>query len=126
MKKCYVFGHEYVVNKGRNTSRYGDYICIHCGHTTDDPETSKWDYTFWQSDSWEIITFWFKVILVIIAIILTFCGIYYFIDSNTCNQYKNIGIDVMFNFWTGCMANHPKFGWIPIEKYFEVLNLYVK
>ncbi len=126
MKKCYIFGHEYVVNKGNNYGRYSTHICKYCGHTTGEPKASKWDYTFWQSDAWDTIKTWTIGLLIFTGVVFGIVYLFYWMNSTACTQYKSMGIDVMYNFWTGCMANHPKFGWIPVEKYFEVLNLYVK
>lgn len=128
MKKCYIFGHKFELNPDRG-DHWGDtHRCIYnCGYKTNNPgKGSKYIDTFWRSDAWDTIVSWFKVILVVLIILLIIVGIIYWISNSTCIQYKNMGINVLYNFWTGCMANHPKFGWIPVEKYFEVLNLYVK
>ncbi len=126
MKKCYIFGHKFEPNPEKDFRWRQDYRCIYCDTTTNRPEEDKFKDTFWKSDTLDTIKFWTAAVLTVASIASAIILMGYFVDNSTCNQYKNMGIDVIYNFWTGCMANHPKFGWIPVEKYFEVLNLYVK
>jgi hypothetical protein len=60
------------------------------------------------------------VIVFSFALLLSFVAL---VQSRACDAYADMGITVQYNFWTGCMAQHPVFGWMPTSEYFEVLNL---
>lgn len=45
------------------------------------------------------------------------------LNKITCNAYAQMDIETQWTFWTGCMANHPRFGWIPVDEYFRILNI---
>ena len=79
---------------------------------------------FWDSDFWEFCKFMFPVVFLIFLIIFLVFGIDAYFTYKTCNAYLVKGIETQWNFWTGCLANHPKFGWIPVEEYFKTFNIY--
>lgn len=124
---CNVFGHKFVKNTGNDVRYYTKYICKRC-KTTAEYESEIWEDTFWKSDTWEnikVISIGIGVIAGVLLVLFGILGGIMSIQSYfTCTQYKDMGIDVIWKLWTGCMANHPKFGYIPIEEYFKTLNLY--
>lgn len=62
----------------------------------------------------------FGLILISVVVI---GGVVYIAQYNSCQDYSSMGIDVQYHFWIGCMANHPKFGWMPTDDYFRTLNI---
>jgi hypothetical protein len=79
---------------------------------------------FWDSDAWvyiKIIGGTFLAFSLLIGLIILFLSIS---SKNACNFYSLKGIETQWNFWTGCLANHPKFGWIPVDEYFKTFNIY--
>jgi hypothetical protein len=79
---------------------------------------------FWDSDFWEYTKVIVPVVLIFLLIILLLVLFFSFGDYKACNAYSLKGIETQWNFWTGCLANHSKFGWIPIEEYFKTFNIY--
>lgn len=74
----------------------------------------------WE-DNREIII----MVLTLIFIVGGFLSLPYFIGKNSCLTYINkFNVDAVWNFWTGCMAKHPQFGYLPIDEYFRVINIY--
>lgn len=64
--------------------------------------------------------------IVLLALIFApFVGFDVLLNYNSCKRYESMGIPVDWDFWGGCMANHPEFGWLPINDYFQTLNLNV-
>jgi hypothetical protein len=116
--RCYIFGHR----KGSSGKMTWDYKCPDCGNYWDKGQQSM--DTFWDSDAWmytKIVLatiFWAMVGMGIIAIVFTI------VDSRICAAYSSKGIPTEWSFWTGCLANHPKFGWIPVDEYFKTFNIY--
>jgi hypothetical protein len=117
---CYLFGHSYKSNEGIS---YFKYSCVRCEHQSNYPGMEKWENTFWDSEYWGAIKIIFWIIFGILVFFSFVIGLVSVISSNTCQEYSKMGIDVVWNFWTGCMANHPKFGYIPIAEYFRTLNI---
>jgi hypothetical protein len=81
-----------------------------------------WD--FWRSDFWDSTKFIGGILLLFALIIGLIILFFSFGDYKACNAYSLKGIETQWSFWTGCLANHPKFGWIPIEEYFKTFNIY--
>ena len=80
---------------------------------------------FWE-DWGDIIKVFGTAIAVIAVGILLIAGLGTWYSFSICNSYIDVGIPARWTgFWTECMAEHPKFGWVPVDKYFEILNLYV-
>jgi hypothetical protein len=65
----------------------------------------------------------FSIVVVFALILGLLAGVAAISQYNSCQQYDKMDITVQYEFWTGCMANHPKFGWLPIGEYFKVINL---
>lgn len=126
VKTCYIFGHDFKRNANPKNRYYDEYKCTKCNSTIGDYlKENKFRHTFWDSDAWGFVKIVFTALLCMSAVV-GFCVLLIGFFSNlTCQQYIKMGIDAKFNLWTGCMANHPKFGWIPIDDYFKTINLYM-
>lgn len=126
--RCYFLGH----SEGKSDARTWDFKCPRCGEYFDRNNFySKYRDTFWTSDTWDGIKFTIKfigillVILIVAALILSVIVIpAFWFSHNSCNSYLEMGIETQWRFWTGCMANHPEFGWLPISDYFRTINIY--
>ena len=130
-KHCNYFGHKY---NPVLTSRYSQKVhrCIRekCEEylvpDEDFEKNSKehrWDGTYWESSDWELIRMILSVLFWATMVIFFIIFVGAVIDNLTCDSYQNLGIPAKWGLWTGCMAEHPKFGWIPISEYFRVINL---
>ncbi len=121
---CYILGHD---DKGeKNKVRDWHNKCSRCkSEWNPNWNNTRFADSFWNSEVWDFLKLVIPIILVALGILVAIIGIGYLLDKNSCNAYSTMGIDVIYNFWTGCMANHPKFGYIPIEEYFRTLNLYI-
>ena len=122
---CNLRGHDYEEYKEEKTYRYRGYshYCSRCENPTDSPNVDKWDNTFWESTEWQVLKIVSAYVLGTFAVILLIFWLAVFASKSTCNSYAEMGIDVQWNFWTSCMANHPKFGWVPVAEYFKILNV---
>lgn len=122
---CTVFGHN-PESKSEKVSSYREmFRCPDCEELFDD----RFEDCFWKSEEFEFLRMLLMVFLGMALILFIIFLITTLIGSLTslakCNSYLEMGVNTQFNFWTGCMANHPKFGWVPVEKYFEIINLYI-
>jgi hypothetical protein len=120
---CNLFGHSYELNEKLEKKSYFKYSCTRCENQTDYVDRDRWENTFWQSEYFDVIKVIFWFLLGTIIFILLIVGLISVIGYNSCQQYSKFGVDAVWNFWTGCMANHPKFGYIPVEEYFRTLNI---
>lgn len=124
--RCHFLGH----SEGKSDSRTWDFKCPRCEHYFDKDRhgNGKFGYTFWTSDTWDSIKFTVKFIAITLLIItLTISVIVIpsvWLSHNSCNSYLEMGIETQWGLWTGCMANHPEFGWLPISDYFRTINIY--
>lgn len=126
-KICYWFGHKkFELNKSPDRSNYHPYICPRCKETYQYSDTSKFEDTFWKSDTWDTIKMITCGIISILGAIFIIYAILTLFSIPSCIQYAKMGIETKWNFWTMCMAHHPKFGWVPVDEYFKILNLYTK
>ena len=85
---------------------------------------SRYGRTFWTSSKFEAIKFTLGMLLLFVSIVTLVLLLLGWGNKVTCNQYIELGIPAQWKFWTGCMANHPKFGWIPVDEYFKTFNIY--
>lgn len=85
----------------------------------------KYRDAFWNSSTFRAIINFLVWVLVGLTVLAGILAITYWVDLSECNAYGNMGIEVRYNFWTECMAKHPKLGWLPIDDYFRTINLYV-
>jgi hypothetical protein len=120
---CNIFSHKFLENHKQGKKTHYKYSCTRCGEESDYPDMNKWENTFWDSDAWIYTKSILVVLLGTVAIISLMIFISSLVGKVSCNSYAEMGIPVQWNFWVGCMANHPKFGWIPVDEYFSVLNL---
>lgn len=115
-KICYVFGH------GKRDEE-GD--CTRCHKYC---YGNRWNDTFWDSTAWGYIKFVLTLVLALSALlflIFAIIGIPPLIYAKyACDSYAKMGVKVVWDFWAGCMANHPQFGWMPVDQYFKTLNIY--
>lgn len=81
-------------------------------------------------DFWDFLKFIGQVAILLAVLLALVFGSAIAVDrisqSYSCQQYSDMGIQVHYNFWTGCMARHSQFGWIPVDEYFKTLNLNVQ
>jgi hypothetical protein len=77
----------------------------------------------WISDFYEEHDVIINLLAFIVISFLLIAGFVALTQSESCDAYADMGITVQYNFWTGCMAQHPVFGWMPTSEYFKVLNL---
>jgi hypothetical protein len=129
MKKCDFAGHKFEKKKYKPGQRpYQEYFCERkgCRYETDYPQEHKWDKTIWTSDEWETIKRITLILLWMVFIVALFTFGFIFVGKHSCDSYGNMGINVMYDFWNGCMAKHEKYGWVPVVEYFKILNLYIK
>lgn len=128
MKICYFFGHSFIKNNDNLRRRYDNFVCKHCKEYYVEEEKFfskyKWSETFWNSATWDIIKIIGIFVLIIAAFLLLVAAIMSITTYNTCQQYSKLGIDTIWNFWTGCLAKHPEFGYIPVDEYFKTFNIY--
>lgn len=124
MKKCYVFGHTF--KELPHHRYYYKYECTECERKTDNPEVERFEYTFWDSNTWETAKFILTSLLTIAVAAYLAVSLGNFINSISCMKYQELGIDTIYSFWTGCMAKHPVYGWVPVEEYFKILNVIIK
>lgn len=112
-KTCYWLGHKKVLTE------YGNYKCLRCK----EHHSSEIYFT----DSFLSST-WF-IALTILTCAIFIVGLVFFLslwsDKMTCISYAKYNIEVSWSFWNGCMAKHSQYGWLPISKYFEIMNLFV-
>lgn len=125
-KNCKWFGHKFIENKKESFFKY---VCSNCQRLANYPENEKYDDVWW-TEFWDEYKTIISSLLLFIAIFLIVFGIVALLaittEKATCNSYIAMGIPAKWTgIWTGCMANHPKFGWIPVQKYFEIINLYL-
>jgi hypothetical protein len=78
-----------------------------------------------RDDVIDVLKFLAPIVLGVVVIFSVVCGLVIVFNYNTCQTYAGMGIDVQFHFWGGCFANHPKFGWVPVNEYFRILNVNV-
>lgn len=119
MKKCYVFGHTFEETPKRE---YYKFACTQCERKSDNPKSEKFENTFWESNEWEIIRATLITLVVFAVLLFTIVSL----RNHACMIYQELQINTMYNPWTGCMAKHQVYGWVPVEKYFEILNVIVK
>ena len=112
MKTCYILGHKLVEDDNKcqrcHSRIYGD---------------SAYYGTFWHSDTFDTIKIIFTIMLVTVLMFSVAASIYATMSKAACNQYADFGLKVIWKFWTGCMVEHPKFGWVPADQYFKILNI---
>lgn len=115
-KLCYWIGHAEIVN--------GD--CTRCHRYC--YSGNRLSSTFWDSQAWNAVKFALLLALGISALlflIIAITGIPTLISAKyACDAYAKMGVKVVWDFWAGCMANHPQFGWMPVDQYFKTLNVY--
>lgn len=132
---CWIFGHDYDIKPHEHFAHTFEARCTrkNCGMVLSRRESEerfrdivkdkKYNNTFWDSDAWDYT----KIILLIVGLIvlILLCGLVPTVitTKSACTVYAQQGIEVMYNFWTGCMANHPDFGWMPVDEYFNTLNV---
>lgn len=117
--KCHLVGHD-LQQTDKNSGWYEcSRGCSGCG--TRKPN-NKWILTFWDSSEYIEI----KVVLVALVGLALAIYLIAMVKLAQCNAYSDMGIETLWNFWTACMGNHPKFGWIPIDEYFRILNLSIQ
>lgn len=119
---CHWFGHD--LHDNPDKTHYSNSVkCSRCGEVFT-YKTDKWRRTFWETETWEYGKIIAACVLVGLLVLLVLTLSVGFFNSIICGQYAEMGIEARYNFWTGCMANHPEFGWLPIEEYFRTINLY--
>ena len=77
----------------------------------------------WLSNFWDEFQPIIIIALIFIGVIACIVGFSLTINYNSCQEYVAMGIPAQWHFWSGCMANHPKFGWVPVDQYFKILNI---
>lgn len=74
---------------------------------------------------WDGLKFVGSILLISVLIVsLIFSGLM-LTTYPACQSYQHMGIQVQWSFWTGCMAHHSQFGWLPVDEYFKTLNVSV-
>lgn len=117
-RNCVIFGHApgvVITMRG-----YHRIECPACG----DYYENKWEDSFWKSSSYAVERIFMAIAAAFLVVILLIIVLKIWFDWNSCNTYHSMGVPSQWNLWVGCMAEHPKFGWIPVEDYFRVINLY--
>ena len=132
--RCSLMGHVFSKRFLFNTGL--DYlVCNHCGKSfrlyrdqdfEEMCEEHKWEEVFWDSRAWFEIKFWAGIILMLCMVIALIIVPVSLADKAKCTSHARLGIPTEWQFWISCMAKHPEFGWIPVDRYFEIANLYVK
>lgn len=137
---CKIFGHNYdpTPDSSESSNAYFRHNCLrkNCDEffgryklESFEKQSSyyKFHETFWDSATWNFIKIVvsaflgvFSVFLILFLIIGTVTILF---GSIECTEYAKLGIETRYTFWTNCMANHPKFGWLPIDEYFRTINL---
>lgn len=64
-----------------------------------------------------------KGLLIIVVVLSILIVPSVLLDYKSCQRYESMSIPVDWDFWGGCMANHPEFGWLPVKQYFQTMNL---
>ncbi|HJU59251.1 MAG TPA: hypothetical protein VJ583_05845 [Nitrososphaeraceae archaeon] len=123
MKICYIIGHD---KKGESVPGIDwEYNCSKCGVGWDKHGYygGKFRYTFWTSGIWESAKFFFRIIG-LASLLLIFFSVFNILLSNaSCNSYEKFGVETVYDIWAGCMAKHPKLGFIPVEEFFRTINI---
>lgn len=91
---------------------------------------AKFEKTFWRSYLWSDTKDFFKIVFWVAFWLLVLGFFVYFLivypDIKVCSTYHtNFGLETVWNFWTGCMIHSEKFGWIPADQFFQIINLNV-
>lgn len=136
-RNCYWFGHNFQPGKSGKLPN-GEYlppeeaICS-CGrrnrirwYTSFEQlvRKEKWTGTFWKSDAFGRIKIFLWVLFWIAVFIFCIWLLLILPQQIGCGTYRTqFGVETVYNLWTGCMANSPKFGWIPVDEYFRSINL---
>lgn len=122
---CQFVGHDYRKSSREDYYHHYKYVCQRkdCVGHTDFSTDDKWRNTFWDSGVWETIKYIGMALLCAILVLSLVVLLINFLGVKTCQQYAKMGVETSYNFWTGCMANHSKFGWVPVDEYFRVINL---
>ena len=113
--RCNLFGHQH---SGKGLGGW-NHECKRCHIMYD----NKWRDTFWESSTWEGIKILFNITVVVVVLFGAFSLLITGTGMASCNQYRDMGVETIYKFWVGCMANHEKFGWVPVEEYFRTINL---
>lgn len=119
---CNVFGHRYIENK-ESMGGWDRYVCNRCETKHDEYNKDIWKDTFWRGAAWDAIKYIIGTIGAIAIVVGFIVGISSLVNYNSCMAYKDLDINVIWKFWTGCMGNHPKFGWLPIDEFFRTINV---
>ena len=124
MNICRLLGHKKIlVLKGMKYPEH--YTCLWCGENRNyKGDFSKTAWTEFWDEYGSLIAVIFWTFVGILVTMGTVVAIVNWGNHRTCDAYSLMGIDVSYNFWTNCMANHPVFGWVPISDYFRIINLY--
>lgn len=126
---CQIIGHDFglVENGTYAECKWTGCKESHRHYRNDSLEETQKSYkfhnTFWDSAGLEVIKIISGAILGIAVLFVLVSIPLFLMGRATCNAYSGMGVDVLWNFWTGCMAKHSEFGWLPIEQYFNSLNL---
>ena len=124
MKLCRIIGHktvEYDTNSAATGRHMVAYKCTRCSEKHND---IRWfSDTLW-ADVWDDWGIAITVITIALLSLITITAVTSLISRATCNQYSLLDINTKYNLLTGCMAQHHKFGWLPISDYFRTVNLY--
>ena len=92
---------------------------------------AKFKGSLWQSRAWKNLVEW-TILMSWIVFWLAIVGliVYVFVaipDQKYCSTLSTkFALKTVWEFWTGCMIHSDKFGWVPDEKYFQILNLSVQ
>ncbi len=133
---CKIFGHNYdpTPDSSESSNAYFRHNCLrkNCDEffgryklESFEKQSSyyKFHETFWDSTAWEATKIFGSTILAVFFVFFLIALVGSFFSSIGCTEYAKLGIETRYTFWTNCMANHPKFGWLPIDEYFRTINL---
>lgn len=117
---CKWFGHS--PEEIKEGIRTVGYKCSKCG------EEEKWDSSFRTGnirlflDNWGIV---FVAIGVVLGFLLMLSVPFVLAEYAACSKYVEMGVPAKWTgIWTGCMAEHPQFGWVPVDNYFQIIGIY--
>jgi hypothetical protein len=98
----------------------------------DEPEEemthNKYDDTFWQSSFWRNTVAFVEVFVPTAVWVFAALAMIYLVvavpSQLSCNSlHTKFGLKTVWDFWNGCMIYSQKFGWIPDQNYFQIINL---
>jgi len=130
MNLCYLIGHdveevEYRDEYWHSPVKHYKYVCTRCKEERNGQgQFSKSIVTRFKN--WFVYhSFEVKLISTMLFLIVGMLWLLWYGSYSECQGYTKMGVPAKWvNIWAGCMVEHPKFGWVPAEKYFQILNLY--